>query len=95
MPNRVIAPLTRVPSRRLDVRIRRFRGAVMVATASHAFELHDAAAFLLMSVDGSRTVAELASRLATEYNLSPAEAEADTLELLDQMIEHELLTMVP
>ncbi|WDZ85852.1 PqqD family protein [Micromonospora cathayae] len=91
MPEHLAIGRDSVPRRRLDVRIRSYRGTLLVATADSAFELHDMAAFLVRRFDGVRTVAQVVGLLATEYGLPPAEAEADTLDLLGQLIDHGVL----
>jgi pyrroloquinoline quinone biosynthesis protein D len=95
MRDRTADGIEAVPRRRLDVRIRRFRGAVLVANATQAFELDDVAAFLLMKVDGVRSVEQLGELMAEKYGLSAIEARTTTVELLDEMREHGVLEIVP
>jgi hypothetical protein len=80
-----------VPKKRVTTRVRRFRGAILVAGPAESFELTESAAFIFRAVDGSRTVAEIGALVAQTYDVPPAEAVADATELISSLIEHQIM----
>jgi pyrroloquinoline quinone biosynthesis protein D len=77
----------RVPSRRSDVRIRRFRGKLYVASGEEALELDEVASFIFTRADGVATLQQIGEMVAREYDISVAEAVADSAELFTQLLE--------
>ncbi|WP_447002329.1 PqqD family protein [Saccharothrix isguenensis] len=75
-----------VPCNRMDVRVRKFKGKVLVAAGEQAFELEDTAAFVYQQVDDTRTVREIGERLAAEYDVELDVALADTAELIAELV---------
>jgi len=71
-----------VPSRVLNARVRNFRGKTFVAMGEQVFELTEIATLAWMSIDGSRTVADIAGIVRTEYDVDEETAVADLCELL-------------
>lgn len=80
-----------VPSRRLDTRVRRFGGALVLARGDKAFELTESAAFVFTSINGISTVRALAARLTEEYDIGAAEAMADLVDFLNWLLSEDLL----
>ncbi|MFF2773865.1 PqqD family protein [Streptomyces sp. NPDC058052] len=74
-----------VPRRKLEARVRKFRGKLFVANASLAFELDEVAEFIFKQVDGTATVRQIGEKVAATYDISADEAVADTLELLTEL----------
>jgi len=77
--------LDEVPSRRLDARARRIRGALTVAGPENAFELSETAELIFRSANGKRTVSEIGAIVAERYDVDAGTAAADALELLAQL----------
>ncbi|WP_369173401.1 PqqD family protein [Streptomyces sp. R28] len=74
-----------VPRRKLEARVRKFRGKLFVANASLAFELDEVAEFIFKQVNGTATVQQIGEKVAGEYDISSDEAVADSLELLTEL----------
>lgn len=81
----------RIASRRPDIRIRKFRGKLFVSSGANALELDEVAAFIFSQIDGVSTVQQIGERVAREYDVSVAEAVADSAELLTQLVEAEVV----
>ncbi|MEU9126698.1 PqqD family protein [Kitasatospora sp. NPDC048540] len=77
-----------VPARKLEARVRKFRGKLFVANASLAFELDEVAELIFRSVDGVATLQQIGEKVAAEYDISVAEAVSDCAELLAQLTEN-------
>ncbi|MBP7962814.1 MAG: PqqD family protein [Caldilineaceae bacterium] len=61
--------------------------AVIVTAASGTVKvLNDVGARIWELADGQRTVADMAAIIATEYTVTPAQALADTLAFVDELI---------
>ena len=84
------APAT-VPSRVLNARVRNFRGKTFVAMGEQVFELTETAALAWTSIDGSRTVADIARIVCTEYDVDEETALADVSELLGTLVRAGLI----
>ncbi len=67
-----------VPRRRLGIRVRRISGELHVAVRDSTVILSEAGALLLVAIDGTRSVDDLAALLAAEYGIPQDEALADT-----------------
>lgn len=79
------AATDRVPRRKLDSRVRNYRDSLLVAGPQQAFKLSDTAAFVWRSLDGERTVADVARLVAAEYDVDYATALSDVDELLETL----------
>lgn len=79
-----------IPARRLDTRIRRMDGRLVLAFGETALELSESGALLYEHMDGKRTVAMLAAVLTETYDLSEQEALADTGEFVGYLLENSL-----
>lgn len=70
--------------------------AVLVLTAQNRVEVLNAVGARIWSlVDGSRSIRGIAAQLPTEYQVEPAEAEQDTLELVTALVERGALVLLP
>ena len=70
--------------------------AVLVLTAQNRVEvLNTVGARIWSLVDGSRSIRGIAAQLPTEYQVEPAEAEQDTLELVTALVERGALVLLP
>jgi hypothetical protein len=83
---------TSVPKRRLDARVRNYRGVTMVAGGDESFELSETAAFVWRSLDDSRSVDDIARLLEAEYEVDHDTALADVSELLVVLARAGVLT---
>lgn len=81
-----------VPCRRLDARVRNYRGVTLVAGPSQALELSETAAFVWRSIDDHRSVADVAALLAQEYDVDADTALADVVDLLADLADAGLVT---
>lgn len=84
-----------VPCVRTGVRIRRVRGALLVAPADSdsAVELADSAMFLFRAFDGKRTITDIAGMLAEEYQISLELAVEDTMSFVADLLEEGVLEL--
>ncbi|MFE2644588.1 PqqD family protein [Streptomyces nigra] len=89
-------PLTAdsVMRRAEDLRIRKFRGALLVARADNTLELDEVAAYIFKKVDGTTKVRTIGEQLAADYDVSAHEATTDAVELLTHLRDTGLVTQV-
>lgn len=73
------------PRRALDVRSRTARGQTYVARGQVVFELTEVAARIWQLADGSRTIAEIGSLVAAEYDVDAQTAEADASAFIGEL----------
>jgi hypothetical protein len=83
-----------VPQVSLDTRVRRFRGALLVAVGEPTLELTDSAAFLFRAVVGVRSVAAIGAMLAEEYDIPTDDAVEDAAGFLAELVECGILELV-
>jgi hypothetical protein len=83
-----------VPRRAMQVRVRKLRGTMFIATEADAFELDTVAEFILRRVDGNTTIKEIATQVAQDFDVSVDEAGADIVELLTQFLETGVVEVV-
>jgi hypothetical protein len=76
-----------VPRRVLGIRIRLIRGDYHIGMQDRALHLNGPANIVFASLDGQRTIADLARLLVAEYGIDRSEAIADIHELLDDLTE--------
>lgn len=81
----------RRPLRKANVRARRYRGRLYLASADKAYELNEAAEYVFRQIDGSTSIDEIATRLAAKYQYAVADAVADTVELLVQLASRQVI----
>lgn len=74
-----------VPRRPLHARTRRFRDKVFIAVDNESAELSETAAVIWTSVDGSRTVRDIAAIVQADYDVAEELALADVLEFVSEM----------
>ncbi|MFD2474342.1 PqqD family protein [Amycolatopsis silviterrae] len=84
-----------VPRLSLDAKVRRFRGALLVAVGEETLELTDSAAFLFRAVDGARSVADIGTLLAQEYDVPADEAAEDAAGFLGELVDNGVLELGP
>ncbi|MEV4330986.1 PqqD family protein [Streptomyces sp. NPDC049597] len=75
-----------VVRRSSDIRVRKFRGSLLVARADSTLELDEVAEFIFKRLDGAMTVREIGEQLSAEYDVSAEEATADSIELLSELL---------
>ena len=80
---------TEVPALHPQVATRSIEGQALVvlADAGEVAILNESGTLLWEMVDGQHTVAELAATLASEYGLGKVDAEQDTIEFLETLLE--------
>lgn len=74
-----------VPRRRATVRMRNYRGTLLVGSGEYTLELTDSAALVFRCVDGTRSIGEIATCLAEAYDVSWDIAVQDVAELIDEL----------
>lgn len=74
-----------IPGKSLHVRVRNFKGKTLIAADNDVRELSPSALSIWRSVDGTRTLSEIASLLASEYGIDQATALADVTEFLAEL----------
>lgn len=86
-----------VPKRRWSVRMRNFRGSLLVAGAEEddGLELSDAARFMFVAIDGRRTVADIGDLVAAEYDIPLDVAVADVAELVNDLAAAQVVDIIP
>lgn len=84
-----------VPVARLDLRIRRVAGALLIARPEEAaaLELTGTAMFLFRAFDGSRSVTDLATMLVSEYDVPLELATEDTQSFVADLLADELIEL--
>lgn len=87
--------LDAVPRRRPDMRMRRYRGRLLVAGPESALELSDSAAFILREVDSTRSVRDIGVLLAREYDIPEDIAVEDARDLLADLAKHQIIDILP
>jgi len=78
-------PSTHAPTVPPDTRMRRFRGKLFVANDGDAVELNEVGEFIFTRIDGTRTIAQIADLVATEYDIEAHEAIADICDFLAEL----------
>lgn len=73
--------------RPIDLRIRRFRGKLLVSRREETVELEDSSALLFRGVDGVCSVNDLAALLVEEYGIDHELALADTVEFIQELVD--------
>lgn len=84
-----------VPRARLDARVRRVDGALLVARRQDVLELSETAATIWQLIDGKRSVRAIGEHLATEYDVELEVAVSDVVELVELFAERGLLVSAP
>lgn len=87
----VVGP-TDTPRRVLGIRIRRIDGQLTVGVEDRALLLTDSAELIFMSLDGRRTVADVAGLLSAEYGVEAEEALADVAEFLGELRDQDIVS---
>lgn len=64
---------------------------VVLADAGEVAILNETGTFLWEQVDGAHLLSEIAARLALAYGISPTEAERDTLEFFETLLDLEAI----
>jgi pyrroloquinoline quinone biosynthesis protein D len=86
---------TSVVRRSADIRVRKFRGTLLVARADSTLELDEVAEFIFKRLDGTTTVRQIGEQLSTEYDVSADEATGDSIELLSELLASGMVTVAP
>ena len=85
-----------IPRRRMDTRVRKFRGKFLVAGRDReAFELSETAEFIFRRIDGKRTVQEIGSMVAEEFGAPLEMAIDDCAELISELVEGRVIDVIP
>ena len=82
-----------VPVRRLDSRVRSVGGRFLVAGPTSALELDVTARSVWRAIDGGRSVSAIARSLADEYDVDPGTAVGDVVELVEELVRCEVVTL--
>jgi hypothetical protein len=84
-----------VPTRRMEVRVRKYRGRLFIACRDRAFELNGPAEFIFKQIDGTSTLQQIAHRIADRYQVKVAEAMADSHEFLTRLSAAGIIRISP
>ncbi|GAB2719129.1 PqqD family protein [Streptomyces bullii] len=76
-----------VPVRALGIRIRRVNGDFLIGQEDRALLLTDVAGLIFASLDGRRSVSDVAHLVALEYAVDAEEALHDVREFLDDLTD--------
>ncbi|MDX2292337.1 MULTISPECIES: PqqD family protein [Streptomyces] len=76
-----------VPRRKLEARMRKYRGVLVVANAEEAMELDEVAEFIFKKIDGERSLAGIAGILSDTYDIETDEALADIIGMVGEFVE--------
>jgi len=82
-----------VPAPRLEARVRNLGDKVLVAGPEQVLELADTAVVIWKSIDGKRTVREIGSLLASEYDVDEDTATRDVAELVEELVQGEIVRL--
>lgn len=74
-----------VPRRALGTRIRLVNGEFMVGVEDHALHLAEPGSLIFSSLDGRRSLADVAALVAAEYDVEYQEALADVSNFLGDL----------
>jgi coenzyme PQQ synthesis protein D (PqqD) len=77
----------------LNIKIRNYQGRTLVSGYEHAFELSESAGFVCRQVDGIRTIGDIGRIVAEEFDVDERTATEDAIELLDQLVAHDILVV--
>ncbi|MBV1849566.1 PqqD family protein [Catellatospora tritici] len=82
-----------VPRPRLDLRVRNVRGTVTVSLANMTYELSETAVWIWKQIDGRNTIADIAAMLAAEFEIDVETATEDTIEVVRDFGESDLVKL--
>ena len=74
-----------IPRRALGTRIRRVKGDLLLGVEEKALSLNGPAVLIFELLDGQRSTAEVARRLADAYGIAEHEALVDVQDFLDDL----------
>jgi len=69
-----------------DIRVRKYRGSLLVAWDDDALQLDEVAEFIFKRLDGTATVRHIGEAVAAAYDVSVDEATADSIKLLSDLL---------
>ena len=75
-----------VLARRMDVRVRRFRGILYVTVEDRTLRLEEVAEHAFRGVDGKTSVQDIAASIAELYDAPLPEVRGDCMELFEQFL---------
>lgn len=100
-PERLSEPGS-IPSRSEDVVARQVAGETIIVPIRSTpgemddiFTLNQVASRTWELIDGSRTVSEIATVIASEFEVSPGQSLSDTLDLVSSFIQAEIVSNLP
>lgn len=82
-----------VPERRLDARVRKLPGKLLVGGPRQVLELEGTATFVWNHIDGTRTIADIGRALSAEYDVDEATATQDVAEFVGDLLEVEVVEL--
>lgn len=80
MPDQITAAT--VPSWRAEVRVRAQRGKLLIALATQARELDPVGSLIWRNIDGTRSIADLATIVCASFDVDAKTAETDICDLV-------------
>jgi Coenzyme PQQ synthesis protein D (PqqD) len=76
-----------VPRRSPVVRIRKFRGALLVGGSEHMLELNGSAEFVFRRIDGVHSIGDIARLVQDTYGIPWHSALQDVEELIHELVD--------
>lgn len=76
-----------VPRRSAVVRIRKFRGVLLVGGGEHMLELNASAEFMFRKIDGVRSIGDIARLVQDTYGIPWHAALQDVGELVHELVD--------
>ncbi|WP_328315971.1 PqqD family protein [Streptomyces sp. NBC_00388] len=77
-----------VVRRRMEARVRKYRGKLYVAVQDQALELDEIAEAIFRRINGTSTLREIGASLAEEYGIPADVALADVTDFVEQLRGH-------
>jgi Coenzyme PQQ synthesis protein D (PqqD) len=93
MFSETVVGLGSVPCRKYDLRVRKYRGKFLVATAGNAIELNAEAEYIFKHIDDSATLAEIAADLSGQYDVALDDALADVAEFITTLVANDIIEL--
>jgi hypothetical protein len=80
-----------VPLRDISVRVRNFKGKLLVASGPVAVELEDVGAVIFRGIDGESSINDISARVSKEYDVPAEVALADCIDFVGDLRDRGLV----
>lgn len=89
--NSVTLTTDTVVKRPMTTRVRKFRGKLLLANSSTAYELDEVGAFVIGRVDGRTSVGGIGEKVAAQWDVTVDVATTDVIDMLAPLVENGLI----